>query len=117
MKTLSKAQVKELAAFVAQLREQEGKLESAHLAYAQAVADYNSALEEAREWRDTIVSDMENYMETKSEKWEEGEAGSEYSEWKAMFEEVELDEIDEPDGIEVEHADALEGLSIGPGFE
>jgi hypothetical protein len=85
---------------------------------------YNSLLEDARELRDGVVADMEEYMGDRSDRWRESEASQTYEEWKSAWEYAELDDVDMPDfevddlpGQESDHADALENLPATPGDE
>jgi hypothetical protein len=84
----------------------------------EAIADYNAAVESANEFRDGVHADMEGYYEDRSEKWQEGEKGSAYSdwmnEWDEYFSELEVDPpnpVDEPD---LGEADALADLPEVP---
>ena len=47
-----------------------------------------------------IVSEMETYYDERSEKWQEGDAGSAYADWKGEWEGLDcatVDLVDEPD--------------------
>ncbi len=63
---------------------------------------YNAFLAEARELRDTILEAMTEYRDGRSEKWAEGDAGSQYASWIDVHENLELDdvEIEEPETLE-----------------
>lgn len=84
-----------------------------------AVSDYNAILLNVDEWHAGINGDQQNYYDERSEKWQEGEKGQAYEGWKQQWEDIALDEIelDEPDDFEVpemEHANELEALPGEP---
>ena len=126
MKKLSKDDLKAREEAVKKLTEAFNALSEAVDAYndnlatewesvAHAQEQYNDALTQAQEWRDGIVSQMEDYMGERSEKWREGEAAESYEAWKDQYEGVEFTEsnLNQPDdlSIEIENpGDALEGL-------
>src|SRR3974390_1904395 len=118
MKRLSKAQISELDTHVeklgkayAQVEEAWREFEAAHQEVASAVEAYNDAVQEAVGWRDDIVSQMQEYYDERSEKWQEGEAGEQYQAWidewesASIEEELECPELSELS--EVDHADNL----------
>lgn len=74
-----------------------------------AQGEYNQAVFSINEWRHGIAADIEEFIETHSDKWIEGERGQAYTEWKDSFE-VELEECD------LEQPDELE-FSVGAGIE
>src|SRR5262249_45903010 len=82
-----------------------------------AIEAYNEALMAATEFRDEIVSDMETYADERSDKWREGDAGSNYESWKGEWEGIDLgelnaiEEIEEPD---LSHAESIEQLPEQP---
>ena len=84
-----------------------------------AIGNYNTALTALAEFRDDIVSQMEEYYDTRTESWQNGDAGSNYSSWKDEWEGVDLNEIDEVDFVETpdmnhdEDADALPSSAEG----
>lgn len=79
-----------------------------------AVEEYNEALSQARDFRDEVVSEMEDYAGDKSEKWTDSDAGTAFSDWKSEWEQVELEdvEVEYPDEIEVpdNHQETFEAL-------
>lgn len=125
MKELSKERMAQRDKFVEELHAIELELDTADtvvlnsIEAANATIDkYNAKLREVETWRDEITADMENYYDEKSEKWQEGDAGSEYSEWKDEwngFDTSELDKIEELNIVAVDHANQLEALPITPG--
>ncbi len=80
-----------------------------------AIEKLNANLNEARELRDEIVSDMENYTGERSEKWAESEAASTFADWQSAWEGLELDdvEIDEPEDVETPDVD-VESFNDAP---
>lgn len=81
---------------------------------ASAVAAYNDIVGEVEGFRDELVGDMENYYDERSEKWQEGDAGSSYQEWKGEWEGLDTTIVDDatvPDEPTMGHADELEQLS------
>lgn len=60
---------------------------------ADALEKYNEALNEAREFTTDIHSEMEEYYENRSDRWKEGDAGSNYQTWMDEWANIDLDEI------------------------
>lgn len=131
MKKLSKPHETERSEHVANLREAQTSLEAAVEAFnsgleelAQPVADaverYNEALANAREFCEGVASEMESYYDERSEKWQDGDAGSNYSAWKDAWDDAaNADDIavDMPEPIEmldVDHAETLDDLQPEP---
>lgn len=125
MKSLDKQQVKRLQALTATLHEkadalleQIGVFNTAMQGHRQAVEkaleDYNATLEEAEQFREEVHADMETYWDERSEKWQEGDAGSDYSDWKDSWSQtldaVEIDFPEDLDEPELTHAEDLESL-------
>src|SRR5215510_11550487 len=104
MKKLDKSQEAQREEFIKQLtaahdgvKEAHSKLVSETDAYNSAIQTYNEVLVNVETWTGEITSSMSAYMEEKSERWAEGEAGTEYGDWKDTW-----------DGISFEQIDALE---------
>lgn len=72
------------------------------------INDLNAIIENANELRDQIQSEIADYIGEKSDKWQEGERGQAFEDWRAQWDcEVEtLDSVDEIT-IEVEVAEEL----------
>jgi hypothetical protein len=51
-------------------------------------------------WRDDVVSEIETYIDDKSEKWLEGETGEKYQTWKAQFDDIPFEDVQEIEEIE-----------------
>lgn len=74
------------------------------LAYAELapkVASYNAYMQECAEWRDEVKQDLEEYVENRSEKWQESDTATAYSNWLGELQ-IDFDtvEIDEPEEVE-----------------
>ena len=67
-----------------------------------AQTEYRDAVSAANEWRDNLHGDAQSYFDERSEKWQEGDAGQQYSAWLDTIgtEFDESDEIDEPEDLE-----------------
>lgn len=78
---LTKAQCKEVDA----LREQ----------LLDAIIAYNAALQALNEFRAQVVDDIETFINDKSEKWQEGDAGQAHQAWRDAWEESCGDELDD----------------------
>jgi exonuclease VII small subunit len=63
---------------------------------------YNDVLEEAREFRDDIVSVFDDFISNKSEKWQESDKGQAAASLKDAWENLTLDQIDvdEPETLD-----------------
>lgn len=126
MKRLSKEQVKEHEELVdavngahqeldGAIKQYNERVAAAHSELAPFVEAFNEAVTKANDFRESVHSDQQAYFDEKSEKWQEGDAGSAYSDWmsqwdEAAIEEVELDdapEMDTPD-LELNGFDQLE---------
>lgn len=58
------------------------------------IADLNAIVEEANSLREEIESDAQSYYDEKSEKWQEGDRGSSYSDWISSWQN-EVEEVEE----------------------
>ena len=75
-----------------------------------AIDEYNVIVADVESYRDEIVSEMETYFDERSDKWQEGDAGSAYSEWKGEWENLDcsaIDQVDEPDSSLMGELEAL----------
>lgn len=82
-----------------------------------ALTEYNNAVTDAQNFRDEIVGQMDDYIGERSEKWQEGDAGQAYQEWKDSWEALSLEpfEVDQPEGIdlpEIEGPEALQDAEV-----
>lgn len=87
-----------------------GPLEDAVREYNDLVSEYNGVL-------DDLVSEIESYYDDKSEKWQEGERGQAYMEWKDNVEQCKLEEASDPeppvvDAPDVATVDQQPGMGI-----
>lgn len=127
MKALTKEQRKDWEGRLETLNEKFTALADAVAAYNEAVAkawdgiaaaqtEYNAAVENAVEFRDQVVSDIDDYVDEKSDKWKEGEKADNYQTWKDAWEGAEIpeSELEQPDDLEMEVEDAGESLSQLP---
>jgi len=123
MKSLDKTDTKRRLELAEQLTVAENALGAALEAYNRVVADawspvqsaiddYNALVEEANGFKDDVASQIEEYMDARSESWQEGERGQAYAEWRdnwqaAYFETVDLEQ---PEPLEVEDCNAADEL-------
>lgn len=86
--------------------EAEHLIEELNAKLADLAEQANAARDEAFSALDEAANDAESYYDERSEKWQEGEAGQLYSEWKdelanardQLSEDVSF-EIDQPEGL------------------
>ncbi len=81
-----------------------------------AVNAYNEIVEEANEWKGEIASEMQGYIDDRSEKWQEGERGQAYMARQQEYQDNDLEaiELDQPEPLELstgDQAENLEGLA------
>jgi uncharacterized coiled-coil DUF342 family protein len=82
------------------------------------IGEYNALLEEAEGIRDEVVGQMDEYSNERSEKWQEGDTGSAFNDWKSEWESADFTGIDEIDDIaapDMDNADDIENLPKEPG--
>lgn len=72
-----------------------GAYEDAVNALNEAIADLNGTVTDMNTFKDEIVQQMDDYFDEKSEKWQEGDTGSAYSEWKGEWEQLSIDQMEE----------------------
>src|SRR5580765_3997561 len=111
----SKAKQKELTDLIAGLDEAMSEisvkfqeLEPVVEAINGAIQTYNGLLAEFGSFRDDIVSQIEETIDEKSEKWQEGDVGQSWVSWKDTWESLDLSELDE-----IEMPSEPEGLDTG----
>lgn len=111
MKSIGKTNHARRNEIVAQLRTAEYKLTETCENYNNVVAaawrlvadaqdEYNAIVIDANGFREDVVSDIQSYVDHRSDNWRDGERGSAYEEWKGQWE-TELEEVslDEPDEL------------------
>lgn len=107
MKSLSKQDIARIGDLGSELETLRGKVEDAvrelidtHVAAVnELIATYNEKATEANGVASDIASEIETYMDERSDKWRESEKGEAYSSWLQAWQEVDFAEIDQ---IEVE---------------
>jgi len=67
----------------------------------EAFTTYQDAMTDGRDLMEELANDADNYFDDKSEKWQEGEKGEAYGEWRDRLREI-ADEFDEPECPEIE---------------
>ena len=113
MKQLSKEQNKTLHTLNIDAQATGNDLEVAITKYNEILADiklaldtalnaHNEKLTELRDFSNDIVSEIQEYMDERSDKWQESENGERYAEWKSSWEDLEFEHI------EIDTADELE---------
>jgi hypothetical protein len=82
-----------------------------------AIDDYNGALGDLEELRNEIVGQMDDYVNARSEKWSNSDAGSNYSSWKDEWEGIDMSPLDDIEPLahleasDPAHANEFEALS------
>src|SRR5262245_25912387 len=126
MKALSKTEREQRDDICTRLRDGWSSLEDAYEQVSSAIGDfntererYNEIVNEAQGFAEDIASQIEGYMDERSDKWREGDRGQEYEAWLSVwqndlaFDEVEeLEEPGMPDGGDL--ADELENAQEAP---
>ena len=74
---------------MALLNKQHAELATAALAYNALVDTYNETMEEARGFVTDCVSSIEEYMNNRSDAWNESDRAEEMESWKSEFEDAE----------------------------
>lgn len=110
MKKLSKADITRLGDLDVHLMAAAAALEAyisnqfteAVAEYNNLVVAYNERLVEARGVLEDFSSEIESYMDERSEKWQEGDAAAAFTEWKDAIDNIgyemeELEELPEPE--------------------
>lgn len=125
MKRLNKIDQMELDRLADELEEARSAVSEAFAAAVEAtgavnarLAEYNTVLQKAADFRDSVTAEMAGYADEKSQRWQESEAGSEYQEWRAAWENLDVEDVEDmplPDEPLLEHAEALRDLPDEPG--
>jgi 2-succinyl-5-enolpyruvyl-6-hydroxy-3-cyclohexene-1-carboxylate synthase len=126
MNSLSKTEQKEQEAHGAALEAAKGKLEDAISAFnaemlslfenvQAATEEYNEVVDQANGWRDDIHNAQEAFFDEKSERWQEGDRGENYSSWAEEWDNaLEQVEVDCPDEIPMPEMDQVETITNLP---
>ena len=117
MTTISKSDIKERDVIANKLQDAQAELEKAIDEYNSLMRSawekvdvclntMNELIYDANQWRDSIVTDIQDYMDERSEKWHESDKAREMESWKAAYEEEfpEL-ELECPDEISLDCED------------
>jgi len=111
MKKISKDQIKRRDELQGKLQSLMADLETACEAYNEALrekwsaiddalGEYNEAIGEVNEWQQEIASDIQSYMDDRSEKWLESDKAQEYESWREEFEdEIEEVKLEQPEEL------------------
>lgn len=71
----------------------------------------NEAISDADSFRQEILGEIDDYISDRSEKWQEGDTGQAYSQWKSDWEQsLEAVELEMPEPIPDPECSALEIL-------
>jgi len=119
MKKFSKADVVKRDGYINKLKSAQADIETAIREVNSVVQEYNDTLAEAQGWLEDLGSSIESYMDEKSEKWQEGDAGSAFSEWKdaienAASELTDLEDAEYDTGPIDDHVNTLNDLPEEP---
>jgi uncharacterized protein YukE len=99
MKKLTKVQLTRRDELVAEMRKR-------HEAVQAAVADLNATIQQANELIVEVHDDQEAFYNERSEKWQEGDAGTAYQDWMSEWE-SEIDEVESPEEDFIESFESL----------
>ena len=130
MKRLTRKQETEKQILLGKMTEQKDALEVEIAQYNETMAEawarvvevhanLGAAVSDAEVFRQEINDAQEEYFDERSDTWQEGDAGSNYSCWKDDWgQELVIDELDSPDEVEmpdIEVIEQFELLTEGPG--
>lgn len=104
MTQLTNVQVKERDQHETTLRTQRDKLEESIMVYNAATAEaynalqividgYNTELENEKGWTEDINSLIQEYIDHRSDVWQDGDKGQAVTAWAATFLEIDLESI------------------------
>ena len=124
MKKLSKEQLAERTAHVANLSEaweviemKIGTIDGQIAELNTLIEKYNADLSEAETWKEGITGQMDDFISERSERWTESDAGQSYEAWKSEWEQFDATSLEPVENIDLEtpeHADDLEALPEAP---
>lgn len=81
---------------IAELTRLYGELSGLQCSVEDAVSQYNDTLAELNSELEDIATDIQTYMDDRSDAWQESEKSGAYQEWVSFFEDAK-GEIDDPD--------------------
>lgn len=85
-----------------------GMLAVSQVELEQALAKHKAKIVEAQTFCAEVAGEIDSYITDKSEKWQEGETGQAFSEWKDSWENIEFDDPPELEGVASEILLALD---------
>ena len=122
MNKISENDQREWKNAINELQETSGKLELKKDEINDKIAElneevrrYNNALHNARAVRESILTQMDEFIDKQADNWSESEAGQAFSDWNECWAELELTDletVDEPETIEIDHADEMEEVPL-----
>lgn len=102
MKKLSKHEVEAKDDLLDEYQKKVTKIESLWNEYEdavnalnEAIAELNSTVDDMNSFVQEIVTQMDEYIDEKSEKWQEGDTGTAYLDWKSEWENISISMMDE----------------------
>lgn len=127
MKSLTKEHEASRTRLIGELQEAYKKVEeqfAAHTAITEkvneAIAAYNDVCQNVETFRDEVTTDMQSYIDERSEKWQDGDSGQEYTSWKETWDALEcsgFETVQEETVFDEELSSALSDLPGEPGTE
>ena len=116
----SKADAKRVSDLQGELREMADEIDAAFETINEPIAAvnalieaYNEKLQEARGVIEDIASEVESYIDDKSDNWRDGERGSAVSDWLSELQSVDLEDvelIEVPEAPTLDHDGTLENI-------
>ena len=126
MKSIGKAHLKSRDEHIETLESARGQLDEAITEYNKITQDAFDALEskvqaltdavsDAKTFTEEVSSDIQSYMDERSDKWHEGEKGQQFDEWRTQWEQFEFGEVEleRPEELEMPEID-IEGFGNLP---
>ncbi len=131
MKSLTSKQVEQLSDLQAKLQSSSQKVESAIADFnanvnelwgdlvLDSVNKYNNLVKQAQDFAEATAGNIQNYYNSQSEDWQQGNEGDAYQDWIDEWDEADLQEIepvmpDETDVPDFPAVEAIDGLSAEP---
>jgi uncharacterized protein with von Willebrand factor type A (vWA) domain len=101
MKALSKDELEQRAALIerwkeklAAVEEQRAKVDEMIDDLNRMVDEANEVIDDARRWAEDIARVIDEYIDERSEKWQESERGEAYAQWRAEYENLQTEDMD-----------------------
>jgi archaellum component FlaC len=112
MKKLSRSETQEQAVFIKNLRDKESVINQMIGEANEIIDKINETLQSletemnnVESWRDEITSDIDDFMDKRSEKWQESDAADKYRDWRTQFDDIPF--------AAVEMIEKIEEINIG----